>query len=420
MSININKFLKFDPDKEPTTLWNPCFIMILLLGFATGTANQMVNPLLSKYAVSLGATLQLAGTIVGLQRGSAMFLRPFSGAASDLLNRKYVMLSSIAVTGLAFTGYLLSNSVTMVIICRVLQGVGFAFMSVARTAFASAYMPKDKIGEGVGYTTFGTVLSQAAGPSIGLWISENWGFKYCFIVALCAQIIGFTLLSLIPYKKAETKKDGKPRGKERLKLANLISLPVLPYAILGGIFTMGNILVSSFMPLMGELRGLGNVGIFFTAYSLVAVFMRPFAGKLLDKKGLAAVLIPAYIAGGLSMLCVGYASGLFMIALGGILKACGQGGGQPAIQAAAIKRLGREKAGVASATIQMGQDLLGFIAPTVGGFIVDGFRSTDLNLGYTVLYTLASCLMLCGIAIFLLIRTFEKKAEAKKNTQLSV
>ncbi len=410
MKNPLAKILHFDPNEEPKTLWNPCFIMILLLGFATGTANQMVNPLLSKYAVSLGASLSLAGTIVGLQRGSAMFLRPFSGAASDLLNRKYVMLGSIIITGLSFAGYLVSQSVTMVIICRLLQGVGFAFMSVARTAFASAYMPKDKIGEGVGYTTFGVVLSQAAGPSIGLWISENWGFKYCFIVALCAQVIGGTLLALIPYRKAETKKnDGKPRGKDRLKLENLISVTILPYAVLGGIFTMGNLLVSSFMPLMGELRGFANVGIFFTAYSLVAVFMRPFAGKLLDKKGLAAVLIPAYIASGISMLCVGFAPGLVLIAIGGVLKACGQGGGQPSIQAAAIKRLGREKAGVASATIQMGQDLLGFLAPSVGGLIVTYAGKNDLNFGYTVLFVLASLLMLSGIPIFLLIRKLEKK-----------
>ncbi len=216
-------------------------------------------------------------------------------------------------------------------------------------------------------------------------------------------------MSFVPYKKSAPKKDGKPRGLQRLKLNNLISITVLPYAVLAGIFTMGNILVSSFMPLMGELRGFGNVGIFFTAYSLVAVFMRPLAGKLLDKKGLVAVLVPAYIAGGLSMLFVGYSNGLVMIAIGGILKAFGQGGGQPSIQAAAIKRLGRENAGVASATIHIGQDMLGFIAPTIGGFLVTKAGAVDLDYGYKVLYTAASALMISGIPIFFLIRYFEKK-----------
>jgi hypothetical protein len=74
--------------EEPKTLWNPGFIMILSFGFLNGTANQMVNPQLSAYAVSLGANLTLAGTLVGMQSLIAMFLRPISGAVNDVLNRK--------------------------------------------------------------------------------------------------------------------------------------------------------------------------------------------------------------------------------------------------------------------------------------------------------------------------------------------
>ena len=379
----LTRLFKYDPEQEPTTLWNPCFLMILVLGFATGTANQMVTPLLSTYAVSLGASLSLAGTIVGLQRASAMILRPVSGAAADLLNRKYVMMFSVVVTGLSFVGYLMSDSIPMVMVCRLLQGVGFGFMSVSRTAFASTYMPKGRLGEGVGYTTFGVVLSQAAGPSIGLWIADNWGIRYCFLVAVIAQIIGGVLLALIPYKKpVRSLEQSGQAAKERLKLKNLISLPIVPYAFLGGIFTVGNILINSFLPLMGELRGLGNVGIFFTAYSLFAVFMRPLVGKLLDKKGRAFVLVPAFMLGCVSMLLVGYAASLWMLVIAGIFKACGQGGAQPSVQAAAIKRLGRENAGVASATIQMGQDLMGLVAPSLGGMLVSAAGAQDLNVGY--------------------------------------
>ena len=112
------KFVIVTPGEEPKTLWNLSFIVVLILGFITGSANQMVNPLLSKYATSLGASLSLAGALVGLQSGMAMCLRPLSGAASDMLNRKYVMIGSTVASSLAFAGYLLFHHITAIVICR--------------------------------------------------------------------------------------------------------------------------------------------------------------------------------------------------------------------------------------------------------------------------------------------------------------
>ena len=82
-------------NEEPKTLWNRHYIMVLVFGFLTGTAGQMVGPLLSKYSISLGASLALAASLVGLIHGGAIVIRPLAGAAADLLNRKHVMLFSI-------------------------------------------------------------------------------------------------------------------------------------------------------------------------------------------------------------------------------------------------------------------------------------------------------------------------------------
>ena len=393
----INKIRNAKVEEEPTTLWNIPFIVVLVFGFLSGAANQMVNPNLSKYAVSLGASLSLAGTIVGLQAGMAMCLRPISGAASDLLNRKYVMLGSICITSTAYLGYLLFRNITAVIICRLLQGFSFSFMSVARTAFASAYMPKDKIGEGVAYTSFGVVLSQIVGPNIGLWVSDNFGFEYCFGTALILSLSGLAVLSLVPYKhtKGQFKKD-------KLKLSNLISVEVIPYALLGGMFSITTQLANSFIALVGEERGISNVAMFFTTYAVIALITRPVAGKVVDKYGLAVIMYPGFVFGALSMLFIGVAQGLPLILMSGVCKALSQGMALPSIQGSAIKRLGREKAGVASATIHMGQDLLNLVAPALGGVIASQY-------GYTTMYCGFAGFIILGIPIYAALRHSEKK-----------
>ena len=391
------KLVIVTPGEEPKTLWNLSFIVVLILGFITGSANQMVNPLLSKYATSLGASLSLAGALVGLQSGMAMCLRPLSGAASDMLNRKYVMIGSTVASSLAFAGYLLFHHITAIVICRLLQGFSFAFMSVARTAFATEYMPKDRLGEGVAFTSFGVVLSQAIGPNIGLWVSDRWGYDYCFLFALILSVGGGALMCLLPYQhqKGSFKKS-------RLKLSNLVAVEIIPYALLAGMFTMTTHLANSFLVLVGEERNIANVGLFFTVYSVTALVLRPLAGKVLDRFGLPILLYPAFLFAALTMVFIGVAQSLVLIIIAGVCKSLSQGVALPSIQGSAIKRLSKERAGVASATIHMGQDLLSTISPAIGGMVASAT-------GYQSMYLIFAAVILLGIPLYTLLRYQEKK-----------
>jgi len=385
----------------PRKLWNIDFIMVLVFGFISGTANQMVNPLLSKYAVSLGATLALAGTIVGMQSGTAMFLRPISGAASDLFNRKYIMLGAAFITTCAYSGYLLFNSITSVIICRILQGVSFSFMSVARTAFATEFIPRDRIGEGVAFTSFGVVLSQAIGPAVGLWISENWGYNACFTIAFCCSLMGATLIAVRPYKRVR-----KEFNRSRIRLSNLIALEVVPYALISGLFAMIIQLGNSFLALIGAERGIANVGIFFTVYSVTALVLRPLSGRALDRFGLSVLIYPAFVFASFTMLLIGWAQGIGFIILAGLCKALSQGIALPSITGSAIKRLGSERAGVASATIHIGTDFMMALSPAVGGVLATHF-------GYVATFNIYAAVMILGIPVFAMVRRWDIRAMSR-------
>ena len=384
---------------EPSTLWNGNFIMVLVFGFIAGTATQMVNPLLSKYAVSLGATLTLAGTIFGLHSGVALLARPFSGAASDLFNRKYVMIGGILLSTVAFAGYLLFQTIAAVIIFRILQGISFAFIGVSRNAYATEFIPRERLGEGIGFASFGLILSQAVGPAIGLWISDTWGFSYVFIVSLLLTLIGAVAFLFQPYKPQVRAQSSR----KKLTLKNLIAVDVIPYALLAGMFTMAGQLDSSFIALLGTERGIANVGLYFTVYSIAALVLRPISGKIADRLGLSVILYPAFIFLSLTMVLIGSAYSILFIILAGLSKSLGQGIAIPAIQSASIKRLGREHAGVVMATIHMGSDLLNTIAPPLGGFFA-------ADMGYGNMYYAFAGIVLLGIPAFALIKRSEKKS----------
>ena len=381
---------------EPKTLWNRHFITILIFGFLTGTAGQMVGPLLSKYSLSLGMPLALASSLVGLLSGISCFARPFAGAAVDRLNRKHMMMLSLALYIIAYIGYRFFPYVPAIVISRVIQGMGSSMLGISRMAFATEFIPKDRMGEGVTLSSFGVVISQALGPGIGLWVAENWGYHVCFTIALVSSSVGLLLISLMPYRHT------LPETKRKITFSGLIDRRILPYGLLAGMLGMVTNMASSFVALLGDERNIPNVALFFTVYAVLAAILRPLTGRLLDRYGLSVQIYPAFVIVSLCFLCLGVAQSLPMILLAAVCKTLSQGVALPSIQGSVIKKLGREHAGVASATILIVQDAFCWLAPTVGGFIAT-------ELGYTKMFLIYAAFALLGIPVYWLLQRHEAK-----------
>ena len=395
-------------NSTPGTLWNKTYIMLLVLGVSSGSASQMVNPIVSKYAVSLGTSLTLAGTLSAIMSMTSLFCRPFSGFASDRFNRKLLMIISTSVTALCVFSYSLTTNIAVFAVLRVIHGIAFAFMGVTNMAFAASFIPEDRLGEGMGYLSLGHLLPQALGPTIGLWLSEHYGYGASFYASAAMSVVSVLLMLNLPHLESPKREPGERR---KITLNSLISVKMLPYALLIALFSSGNGLINSYIALLGEDRGIANVGLFFTVYSVGLVLVRPVSGKLLDKKGVSVILYPAYVIAALGMVVLGAARSIWAIILSGAMKSIGQGSGTPSIQTHSIKTLGRENAGVASSTTFIGQDVGNAVAPIIGGAIATAH-------GYdTLFYLYAGILLVVGCGVFTLQRMHEKKAAAREEEQ---
>lgn len=374
-------------------LWNKPFIMLLVMSTIINSASQMVTPLVSKYAISLGAPLTIAATISSLMSVSALFLRPVSGLFSDKYNRKMIILisnSCIAVCMLLMAG---AHSVPVLVAVRLLHGIAFSFNGVALMAFNTMFIPKSRLGEGMGWMALGTTVSQALGPNLGILLEDKAGYGVCFGAAFGICVAGILVILMIPYQQPP-----RPDKTQKFDINNLISLRILPYAAIMCLFSCGNGLVTSLLVLFGEDRGIAGVGMFFTAYSITMVMIRPFAGKLVDRKGLRSVLYPCILLFGAAFLTLGNATALWMVILAAILKALGQGTGVPGIQSTCLRQIGKEKAGVVSSTCYIGQDIGNAVAPVLGGFVAE-------NLGYRTLFSGYALLFMAGAAVLYFIKS---------------
>ena len=369
--------------QEPTKLWNKWYITILLLSMVNHVASQLITPIVSKYAMSIGATMATAGTIVGLMSLAAMFARPFAGLSSDRINKKLIIAVTGAVTGVCMYLYSVSKSVEMMAAVRFVHGISFSFSTVALLAFNTMFIPKDKIGEGIGWSVVTTTLATAMGPNLGLWLVDHFGYKACFAAAAIGTIIPNLCFLVVPNRQ----EPHVPGKSAKFNVNDFISLQIFPFALLTGLFSCCNGIVNSFLALLGDERGIKGVGVFFTAYSVILIVTRPITGKLYDQKGIKFIMYPSVALAALSMLLLGKATSTWIVLLAGVLKALGQGTGAPSIQAHCLKKLGRDKAGVVSSTCYMGNDIGNTVGPAIGGLIASraGYGSMFITIAVSVI-----------------------------------
>ena len=95
-----------DIERSQQKLFTREFCLLLFVNLFSGMAGQMTQPLIAKFAMHLGATLERASTITSLMSFAGLLLCPFAGAVADRINRKLLYIISNVAYGLFLISHL--------------------------------------------------------------------------------------------------------------------------------------------------------------------------------------------------------------------------------------------------------------------------------------------------------------------------
>lgn len=344
--------------------WTVSFIVLLTVNFLNGTCTYMINPSLPSFLVDKGVLFEYTGIISSILSWVALFIRPFAGALSDAYNRKRLLLVSYFIVCICFFLYPVINSVVLLIVVRIIHGVFFSIAGTVCMSFATNFIRTESLGEGLGYFTLATQVSNIVGPQIGNFINEHMGIRFSFIIASLLECINIILILSLKYEFVRTKE------MKRIELKNLFAIELFPLLLFISVFSLGNGIISYYLNSFGIARGIANITVFYSVYSITMVLIKPSVGKLIDKKGFSFVLFPSYFINAAGMFILAGAKSIIPVIIAALCKAFGQGCGTPAIQSEAVKIMGKEKSGVAISTIYIGQDLGNAIGPVYASFMI--------------------------------------------------
>ncbi|MCL1849018.1 MAG: MFS transporter, partial [Clostridiales bacterium] len=350
----------------------------------------MSNSLLAIYADSLGASASAIGLVISAFSISSILFRFISAPIMDTYNRKYIVVLSTLLLAGAFWGFSISGSIQMLLAFRLMQGCGMAFGNACCLAMVADMLPKDKYATGIGYYSMAQVVSQAIGPSVGLWLGGMFGYKMTFVINSCVMLLAAFLAMQIKLEFKQTKK-------LKLSLNNIIAKEALIPAGVMLLLITGTI-TTSFLIVFAASRGVTqNIGLYFTVSAVTMLATRPIIGKMTDKYGLTAICIPALFSNVLCFFIISYSSSLGGFLLAAFVSAFGSGACQPAMQALSLKAVTPDRRGAASSTNYIGMDLGNLIGPTIAGNIAQ-------SIGYVPMWRIMVFPFLIGILVLFLTR----------------
>ncbi|MDN5632444.1 MFS transporter [Kocuria sp.] len=140
-----------------------------------------------------GDQTALSWTVTGTLLANAV-TTPVWGKLADLFDKKKLLLGAIAifVVGSAVAG--LAGSITMLVVARVIQGVGMGGLTaLSQTILGAIIAPRER-GRYAGYMGAVMAVATSVGPLLGGLIVDAFGWRWCFLIPVPLSVLAAVLI----------------------------------------------------------------------------------------------------------------------------------------------------------------------------------------------------------------------------------
>jgi MFS family permease len=164
-------------------------LSVLLPSLATSIANVSL-PTLAKV---FNASFQEVQWVVVAYLLAITALIVGAGRLGDIVGRKRLLLSGMAVFSAASLLCGLASSLWLLVVARAVQGLGAAAMMALAMAFVGAVVPKGKTGSALGLLGSMSAIGTALGPSIGGLLIAGLGWRAIFLINAPLSLLAMAL-----------------------------------------------------------------------------------------------------------------------------------------------------------------------------------------------------------------------------------
>jgi DHA2 family multidrug resistance protein len=181
---------------DSTPAINPWLVALaVMLGtFMEVLDTTITNVALPHIAGSLSAGVDESTWVLSSYLVSNAIVLPASGWLALRFGRKRFLMTCIVLFTLSSLACGVATSLTMLIVCRVLQGLGGGALQPISQAILLESFPRRLHGMANAVFGVGVVIAPIIGPTLGGWLTDNYSWRWCFYINLPVGVLALLLI----------------------------------------------------------------------------------------------------------------------------------------------------------------------------------------------------------------------------------
>lgn len=353
---------------QKKSIYTKDVILVMAASFFFMFGTMFINPLINGYAKDLGANSAFAGLIVGIMSIAAMFLRPIAGNLTDHFSKYRLSLIGGILIFIGIVGYILTPASQWLLLFRLINGIGYVLCTVCMTTWLAFLVPREHVGEAMGFYGLMNALAMALAPAISINLYQKIGYREAIIIAAVSALLMIIAIQFVG-DHALPRKKTKPQTQKKHGF-KIIEMNALPVAILTTLFALPYFSTQADIVTYVEQKHLNvAVGSYFLIYAVVLLVIRISLKNLFDTVRFGIWFWISTIATVLYLLLLTVMDNNWQMALAATGMAVGYGVIYSVLQATALLLAPISEQGLASSTFYLGLDIGMAFGPILSGIV---------------------------------------------------
>ena len=178
---------------------NPWLIAltVMLATFLEVLDTSVANVSLPHIAGNLSAGVDESTWVLTSYLVSNAIVLPLSGWFSTIFGRKRFFIGCVVVFTISSLLCGMAPSLPLLVFFRVIQGAGGGGMQPTSQAILVDSFPRHKQGMAMAIYGMGVVVAPTVGPTLGGWITDNYSWRWIFLLNVPIGIISVLMISVL-------------------------------------------------------------------------------------------------------------------------------------------------------------------------------------------------------------------------------
>src|SRR5262244_9915 len=185
--------------RNPDGTINPWVIAVTvtLATFMEVLDTSIANVALPHIAGNLSAGADESTWVLTAYLVANAIVLPMSGWFSTLLGRKRFYIACVGIFTVSSLLCGVAPSLGLLIFFRVLQGLGGGALQPISQAILVESFPEEKQGAAMAFYGMGVVVAPVIGPMLGGWITDNYSWRWIFLINIPIGILSIALTTFL-------------------------------------------------------------------------------------------------------------------------------------------------------------------------------------------------------------------------------